>query len=210
VSHTLDERWGISPPWHACDSGADLDSPGYDVLRGWSHVRLVVSNSLHGDVPLSGLLRTTWDALELFGALALEGVDAIVPAADVGDLVWKRVAGSVLRDEDRVSTPLPRALVQAGRAWPTSPEIRWEPRVIMETLSELVDVYEVMGAQLVSYPPSAIEHPFGSSDDDPFRAEVSLPAWTIDDAAWLAEAACAACNRAGVRQDVQVAVRRLI
>ena len=37
--HTL-ERWGVPPPWGRCDSGADLESPGNDVLRGWCHVDL--------------------------------------------------------------------------------------------------------------------------------------------------------------------------
>jgi hypothetical protein len=65
--HIMDMHWGIPPPWGACDSGADLDSPGDDALRGWTHVDLRGEDgSVPNDVPIAGLLRTMWDALELF------------------------------------------------------------------------------------------------------------------------------------------------
>jgi hypothetical protein len=210
LSHTLD-RWGISPlPWGACDSGADLKSAGVDVLRAWNHVdlRLSADDLPPQDVPLSGLLRSTWDALELFGTIVLGGVDAIVPLACAADPMWRRVAGSVLRDGDRISRRPPRVLVQAGTAWPTSPAPEWDADAILETLSVLVELHGIMDAiDRAPYPPSPIAHPFASQNADAFRAEVALPEWTIDDAAWLAEALCASCYRAGLTDDIQIAVR---
>jgi hypothetical protein len=35
---TLTDRWGVAAPWGRCDSGADLETPGDGVVRGWSHV----------------------------------------------------------------------------------------------------------------------------------------------------------------------------
>ncbi len=79
---------------------------------------------------------------------------------------------------------------------------------MLETLSDFVDVLAVMrSVEQASYPPSAAPEPFTPSDDDPFRAEVALPQWTIDDTAWLAEVVCMACRRASAIADIQVAVR---
>jgi len=218
--HALDHRWGITPPWGACDSGCDLESPGDDALRGWAHVDLRVADADAPpvDAPVAGLLRTMWDSLELFGTVTLTGVDADVPLACVGDRLWERVAGSVIRwDVDRSSDIPPRVLIQAATAYikPGSLPERWDMGAIAEMLSEFVEVQDVMGAvPFASYPPSFAANPFGfgietvhSSETDPFRAEVMLRAWTIDDAAWLVEAICASCRSAGVADDIQVAVR---
>lgn len=220
VLHTLDDRWGITPPWGACDSRCDLVSAGGDVLRAWAHVDLRIADvdTPPVDAPVAGLLRTMWDSLELFGTVTLSGVDADVPLACVGDRLWERVAGSVIRwDADRASEVSPRVLVQAATAYvaPGNLPERWDMSAIAENLSEFVDVQDVMGAvPFASYPPSFAPSPFGfgvetihSSDTDPFRAEVMLRAWTIDDAAWLVEAICASCRTAGIATDIQVAVR---
>jgi len=215
--HTLDETWGISPPWGACDSGADLQSSGDDVLRGWGHVDLRVTEETPppGDVPLAGLLRTMWDALELYGKATLTGADAIVPLDCVGDPLWKRVGSSVIRHRYRGSEPTARVLVQVSTGSSDS-SVQPDPGAILATLSEFVEVDASMGAvPFASYPPSfaaspfafGVEHPWAPSDTDPFRAEISLPVWTVDDAAWLAEAVCASCARAGTARDVQIALR---
>jgi len=219
--HTLDDRWGIEPPWGACDSGVDLESSGDDVLRGWAHVDLRVRSdtSLPSDVALAGLLRTMWDALELYGNATLTGADAIVPLQCVGDALWTRVAGSVLRDRRHGPERPARVLVQAtSNAWPdsSSPPPQHDPVSIVGTLSEFVAVEAAMGAvPFASYPPSfapspfafGMEHPWAASDTDPYRAEIKLPSWTVDDAGWLAEAVCAAYARVDDASDVQVALR---
>lgn len=217
--HTLDERWGVPPPWGACDSGADLEGTGQDVLRGWCHVDLRRSNDAPHpeDVPLGGLLRTMSDALELFGASLLTGVDAIVPLGCVGEPMWWRVAGSVVRNRALSREPA-RVIVQACEAWPESHPLRPDPHAVVRTLSDFVDVRAAMGdIPSAPYPAAfgptpfafGVEHPWAASDTDPFRAEIVLPVWTIDDAAWLAEAVCVACARAGSVGDVQVALRRV-
>lgn len=208
VSHTLDERWGVSPPWKACDSGVDLVSPAKHILRGWNHVRLLPAvNPAYGDLPLSGLLRTTWDALELFGKLELTGVDAIVPVERAGGSLWQRVAASVVRDRDRILDRPPIVLVQAGRAWPSSPQIRWDANAVLKTLSEIADVRQTLEPISMSDLTSTVDHPFGQSDDEPFRAQLTLSDWTIDDVGWLTEALSVACHRAGISQDIQLSVR---
>ena len=215
--HTLDDRWGVSPPWGACDSGADLQSSGDDVLRGWGHVDLRVTDETPppSDVPLAGLVRTMWDALELYGRTTLTGADAIVPLDCVGDPLWRRVAGSLIRDRYRGSERTARVLVQVSSAYSGS-SVQPDPGAILATLSEFVKVEAAMGAvPFALYPPSfapnpfafGVEHPWASSDTDPFRAEIALPVWTVDDAAWLAEAVCASCARASDARDVQVALR---
>lgn len=209
LPHTL-ERWGISrQPWRACDSGADLDTSGADVLRGWNHVALEPSgvSGVH-DLPISGLMRTTWDALELFGTITLTGVDAIVPTASAGKATRQRVATSTVRDLDRQVQPPPLTLVQAGRAWPTSPAIKWDSPALLETMSELIDIDAARDDMApAEYAASTGPDPFAPSDENPFRIEVALRAWTIDDAAWLTEAMSVSCRRAGIDQDVQIAVR---
>jgi hypothetical protein len=216
--HIIDVHWGIPLPWGACDSGADLESPGNAVLRGWTQVDLRSEDGgVPNDVPIAGLLRTMWDALELFGSPSLSGVDVIAPVEYVGDLLWHRVLGSGLGDSARTSERPTRVLVQATSAWPpSSSQGTWDTTAIGEALGQVIEVGATMGAvPLASYPPSAgpspfafgIEHPWASSDTDPFRAEIVPRAWTIDDAAWLAEAVAAACSQAGVNDDVQIAVR---
>jgi hypothetical protein len=216
--HTLDGRWGVEPPWGACDSGVDLESSGDDVLRAWAHVDLRVESesSLPSDVALAGLLRTMWDALELYGRATLTGADAIVPLQCVGEALWKRVAGSVLRDRQRGSERPARVLVQASSAWSGASPAEHDPADIVETLSEFVAVEAAMEAvPFASYPSSlapnpfvfGVEHPWASTDTDPFRAQVALPVWTVDDACWLAEALCASYARVDDSLDVQVALR---
>jgi len=215
--HTLDYRWGVSPPWGACDAGVDLQSAGGDVLRGWGHVDLRVSREAPSpnDVPVAGFLRTMWDALELYGKATLTGADAIVPLDCVGEALWKRVAGSVIRGRYRGSDRAAQVLVQVSDAWSSS-SVQRDPDAIVATLSDFVEVKAMMGAvPFASYPPSfapnpfafGVEHPWASSETDPFRAEVALPVWTIDDAAWLIEAVCASSAGAGDARDVQVALR---
>jgi hypothetical protein len=216
--HTLDYAWGVTPPWGACDSGADLESVGDDVLRAWAHVDLRVASETPSpiDVALAGLIRTMWDALELYGRATLTGIDAIVPLECVGDSLLKRVAGSVSRSRTRRLASPVRVLVQAANAWPDSSSRRLDHDAILACLSEFVELKAAMGSvPFASYPPSlspspfafGVEHPWASSDTDPFRAEVALPIWTVDDAAWLAEAACSSCARAGGAEDVQLALR---
>jgi hypothetical protein len=209
LSHVLDLGWGITPPWGVCDSASDLETPGSGLLRGWNHVDLRRTNDdAPRDVPVAGLLRTTWDALEIYGATSLTGVDAMLPLDCVGEPMWSRVAGSVLRDSDRASDRLPVVLVPAGKPWPTSPVIGWKTKAILKTLAEFVEIRAAMDElDHAPYPPSVIPDPFGPADDDPFRAQVTLPAWTIDDAAWLVEALSIACRSSGVTQDIELAVR---
>jgi hypothetical protein len=203
------ERWGISNlPWGPCDSGADLESPGDQVSRGWTHVDLRPAGgaSAPDDVPVSALLRSTWDALELYGAIALSGVDAIVPMADAGRAMWRRVAGSVVRDPDRASGSPASVLVEAG------PRHRedWDRSLVLGELSELAMVDQSAAAG--DEPPEALAaapHPFPSRSTYPLRVRVELPAWTIDDAAWLAEAVSVAWRRAGVTDAIGLAITRL-
>lgn len=215
--HTLDDRWGVSPPWGACDSGADLQSSGDDILRGWGHVDLRVTDETPppSDVPLAGLLRTMWDALELYGRPTLTGADAIVPLDCVGDPLQRRVAGSIVRHRYRGSEPTTRVLVQVSTESSDS-SVQLDSGAILATLAEHVQVDAAMDAvPFASYPPSfapnpfafGVEHPWAPSDTDPFRAVIALPVWTVDDAAWLAEAVCASCARAGEARDVQIALR---
>lgn len=158
--HTFDERWGVPPPWGACDSGADLDSPGDEVLRGWCHVDLRITNDAPdpADAPLAGLLRSMWDALELFGECRLSGVDAIVPLECIGESMSRRVAvaGTVIRNRHRHAFGQPaRVLIQASDAWPGSAPTDWDFRAVVASLSDLVDVQRVMDdVPFASYPPS--------------------------------------------------------
>lgn len=220
--HALDDRWGVTAPWGPCDSGCDLESEGDDVLRGWAHVepRGGGKGDVPVDVPVAGLLRTMWDSVELYGTMTLTGVDAGVPLVCVGDRLWGRVAGSVIRDTDRASDVPARVRVQAEAAYvePGGLPARWDMGAIAARVSEFVDVQDVMDAvPFAAYRRSFGRNPFGfgieslhSAATDPFRAEVMLHAWTIDDAAWLVEAVCVSCRKAGVEDDVQVAVRIVV
>jgi hypothetical protein len=219
VLHLLDQGWGIAPPWGACDSGADLTSRGHDVLRAWTHVDLRVAGAspTPGDVPLHALLRSMWDALELFGTPVLAGVDAIVPLECVGASGWQRAAGSFVRFSGRASEQPARALVQAEGAFRQggAPPSDWDNDAIAEALADLVEVDSVMGeVPRAAFAPSLLPNPFAygveqlhSAETDPFRAEVKLHGWTIDDAAWLAEAVAVSCRQAGRSEDVLIAVR---
>jgi hypothetical protein len=208
--HTL-ERWGISTvPWGRCDSGADLESPGGDVLRGWAHVDLQHTpyTQPHRDIPVSGLLRATWDSLELFGEITLTGVDASVPLIWAEDRTQIRVLNSDVLDHDRAARRPPRVYVEVDNAARGSAPIHWDARTISDALSEWVTVH-VVGDSVprATYRPLPAEEPFGRSGNESFRAELGLPAWTIDDAAWLTEAVAVSCRQAGVTDDVQIAVR---
>lgn len=208
LPYTLNQ-WGLVSPWEACDSDADLESTEPDALRAWNHVALEPAHTGQlDDLPVSGLLRTTWDSIELFGTVGLTGVDVIVPTSHARSRMHERVAASAVRDADRQSPKAPRCLMQASRAWPTSPRIKWDSGAIANTLNGLVDVLVVTeDLSTVSFPDSRIPSPFALSDDRPFRAEVLLRDWTIDDAAWVAEAMAVCCHEAGIDQDVQIAVR---
>jgi hypothetical protein len=205
ILHTL-ERWGISPPWGPCDSGADLSTHGDHILRGWSHVDLG-SAEQRTDVPLTALLRTTCDGLELYGSIKLSGVDADVPTWRAAESLSQRLWLEV-RDASRAPAKPPRVLVQAGTGRGSDP-ITWDATGILETLSKFVPVHRAMdGVAPASYTGSG-ESPFVPSGDDTFRAEVTLPNWTIDDASWLAEVMASSCYRAGIKRSVMIAVRLL-
>jgi hypothetical protein len=92
----------------------------------------------------------------------------------------------------------------------------WDTDAIAKLLSEWVDVQGVMDSlPFATYAPSFAPTPFHVGIEalqsawpvSPFRAEVMLNAWTIDDAGWLAEAVCLSCRRGGVTDDIAVAVR---
>jgi hypothetical protein len=209
LSHTF-QRWGIAaPPWGTGASGLDLESPGDEALRAWNQVDLVTSEErAPADVPISALLRVMWDTLDIFGTVSLSGVDVIVPVECVSTRTWKRVAGSVVRDDDRRTGRQSLALLEVGRAWPDAPADSWDTQEILRNLSTLCHARAVTSPELSFHPPSPIEHPFIPSDPLPLRAEVVLPDWTIDDAAWLAEAISISCSKAEVTHDVLIALRR--
>jgi len=212
--YTPESRWGIPLPWGPCDSGTDLDSAG-DVSRTWTHVDLRLRDELPSDLPISGLLRVMWDALELYGVLSLTGIDVSAPLVCAGERLRARVFTSPVRDvQDAVERPH-RVLLQAVSESSSGPGA---PDAILETLREFAVVRATMDeVPFASYPPSPIphpfvygvEHPWGPADTNPFRAEVAMPVWSIDDAAWLAEVVCISCRRAGVSDNVQIAVRLL-
>lgn len=208
------DRCGGAAAWGACDSSADLETVGDDILRAWNHIayRRPEDYSPTHELPLSPLFRATWDALELYGTLSLTGVDAIVPITHAGDPLWMRTVEnrSILLDVDRVSLHAPRVLIQAARAWASSPRIDWTKKAVAQALAELVDGDVVTrDVSPASYPPPAQTDPFRATDENPFRAAVTLPRWTIDDAAWITEALASSCYRAGVRQTVLIAVRAI-
>lgn len=216
--HTLD-AWGVQAPWGPCDSGVDLDSPGDGVLRGWCHVDLRGTDEApRGDVPLSGLLRTMWDALELYGQSTLTGIDAIVPLECAGEAMLHRVFGSVIRDR-RASERPASVLIQVHEEYSEGVPDKRDPDAAAAALSELVEVQAVMGDVPLASPSVSFKgspfsfgverRPWLALDTDPFRAEVRLPVWTIDDAAWLAEAVTTAYTPTARNGEVQVAVRRL-
>jgi hypothetical protein len=210
--HILDHAWGIAPPWGACDAGADLESPGDELIRGWCHVDLRVSNdsSQPEDIAVSGLLRSMWDALDLYGTTTLTGIDVNLPVDCAAFPMWQRVAGAGVRDLDRLHPREALALVEVGTAWPGAPAIDWDADAILETLAELVDVGRgTKGPPTASYPDSPkSEAPFGTPDTETFRVEAKFPRWSIDHAAWLAEAMAISCNRAGLTDQVQIVVRK--
>jgi hypothetical protein len=212
--HTPDWRWGIPLPWGPCDSGTNLESAG-DVSRAWTHVDLRLGDEFPSDVPISGLLRVMWDALEPYGVLTLTGVDVSAPLACAGERMGARVLASPLRNVPEAVERPHRVLLQAVSE---SSSGLGAPDAILETLREFAVVSATLDdVPFASYPPSpnphpfvyGVEHPWGPADTNPFRAEVALPVWSIDDAAWLAEVVCLSCSRAGVSDDVQVAVRLL-
>jgi hypothetical protein len=208
--HILD-RWGIPAPWGPCDSGADLETPGKDVVRGWAHVDLRGRDTDPdpNDVPISGLIRTMWDALELQGTPSLTGIDAWVPLVCAGERMSNRIAMGMLdRDSDNRESSQ-RALIEVGPAWAGQAAIEWDPALTAQ-LAELVEVESGDGVPRATYPVSdALEQPFRAPETDPFRLVAHLPQWSIDYAAWLAEVVSISCRGVGITTDVQIAVRLL-
>lgn len=207
ILHTLDDRWGITPPWGACDSGTDTESPGHYSLRGWTHVDLGVERSgMAIDVPLAALIRSTWDGLEIYGDVTPFGIDAIVPLNRVGDRMIRRVGFSPMRD--RRSSEGPTAIIQVGRAWSTDPAVN-----VLAT--DFITEARQFGESIENSRPYELVFP-SSPAPDPFRVhEISLsavmtvPRWTIDALGWLAELTCVCLNRAGVLQDVLLRIGAL-
>ena len=201
----------MGSPWGRCDSGVDLDTPGDAVLRSWGHVDLRLSDKSPepNDVPLAGLLRTMWDALELFGSSTLTGVDAMLPLTCVREQMWQRVTGSATFHRFASEHQI-RVVVQVAEPWPDAPPLHLPVKEMLAELSGMVEVGAAMGdVPLASYPPSPIPQPFGpGSDPDPFRVEITLPAWSIDTVAWLAEVVSVACARTGCVDDAEIALRR--
>jgi hypothetical protein len=218
------EEWGVQLAWGPCDSGVDLLGAGEDRLRAWGHVDLRRSmGDEPEDVPVTGLLRSMWDQLDLWGSFArLSGVVAIVPTVLCGRLLARRVGlrWSTLFDADRTAGASPvRVELEIVEAWgdPTR-WIDWRSSGVIDHLRERVDVSSFMDRAVARpYPPSAIVHPFVAPleveqpfmprQTEPFFAEVTLPVWSIDDAAWLVEAAADACHRAEIDDDVEIRVR---
>ena len=188
-------------------------------LRAWAHVALRTGDNRPQDAPLAGLLRTMWDGLELFGTTTLSGVDAVVPLACVGERLWRRVGSSSIRNAERRATDAPRNSVQATEMWrePGDYGPSWDVERILGALSSLIDVRASMASvPRAAFPPSGSQDVFAlgveqlwSCETDPFRAEVMLNAWTIDDVAWAAEVVSHACAAAGIVEDVQISVQRL-
>jgi hypothetical protein len=151
--------------------------------------------------------------LELFGSCTLTGVDALVPLTCVGDPMWQRVAGSSIYHRSASELPV-RVTVQIAESPGTSP-LQVDLKAMVASLSEFALVAAVMGdVPLASYPDSVVEHPFGPSpwaapNRDPFRVELAISAWSIDDAAWLAEVVSLLCARTGCVDDVEIALRRI-
>lgn len=58
---------------------------------------------------------------KLYGKATLTGADAIVRLACVGDPLYARVAGSVIRNRHLVAKRATRVLVQVSGAWPRFP-----------------------------------------------------------------------------------------
>lgn len=208
LGNTLD-RWGISPPpWAPCDSGADFTSLGSDVLRCWNHVDLGVGSGQtpHEDIPISGLLRTTWDGMELYGHLVLTGVDAIVPTRFAGEAMSRRIFGSVLRDPARRPTRHANVAVAARAVHAAD----WDVDAVSAALAGLVRVRKgVEIPPLFPSRPSLTPTPFMPHEKYSFGSAVVLDAWTIDDAAWLAEAVSVSCLRGGVPDDIEIAITLL-
>jgi len=212
VSHILDE-WGLPAPWAPCDSGVDFTSPGENLLRGWAQVdlRYPSVDEIPEDVPTWGLLRTISSALELFGDLRLTALSAIVPLDALTSRTWGRVSGStIIRDPDRTTAEPPKVLLQAGDAWTPAPKARWKPRQLRRFLAELLGGKRAVRTSEERLPLSSpIPHPFSPAPPPAFRAELLLPQWTVDDAAWLVEALAVACRESGITTDVEIIVARI-
>jgi hypothetical protein len=156
-----------------------------------------------------------WDALELFGTCTLTGIDAMLPLACVGDAMALRVDASMLR-RDRVAVERSaRVVAQVTEPRKEAPRLQLDRDAMAVELSEVVAVEMVMGdVPHASYPDASGRHPFGPAPwaetlDDPLRVEIALPVWSIDDAAWLAEAVAVSCARAGCTTDIELALRRI-
>jgi hypothetical protein len=209
-------RWGIHAPWGPCDGGADLDSVGDNLVRGWAHVDLRTDDAAPrpDDVSLAGLLRSMWDSLELFGNCTLTGLDAIVPIDCVGTTMRQRVVGSAVFHRLGSERPVRIAVQVADWRYDDQP-LQLDRAAVLSELSTLAEALTVTGdAPPVSYPESSAEHPFGPSPRhqhgvEPFAVEVTVPTWSIDDAAWLAEVLSVACVQATGSDEVEIALRRI-
>jgi hypothetical protein len=209
VSHAP-ERWGMPTPWGPCDSGVDVTTKGSSILRAWNHVDLRRSDDdrVPDDVPASGLFRTTWDSLEIFGSIALASVDMIAPARCAGPGLCRRVASSVLRPSERHSSAATPTIVEVTSARAEEKRVGWDYGSVIAAMRNLytldVSLYE---PRRISRSASIPGDLFDLHDPDPFGLEVSLPEWSVDDAAWLVEAVLGACSHAGITEDVLVTAR---
>jgi hypothetical protein len=209
MPHTM-QRWGVEPaPWHPADGGGDLQSSGETLMRGWAHV--VVPGV---DLPLSGILRSVWDALELYGHTVLTGVVVITTVDGIGSDLATRVAGlgrTVLLAQEREVAPKPRVLATVGFAWNEGDA----------ALQGLADDLGKAVAKVTDLTVSAVSHGsvqgFASVPDDPespfvvpnsgaVHFTMELPVWTIDDAAWLAEGFASACSDLAIEEKLQLSI----
>lgn len=205
ILHTFD-RWGTPRPWGPCESAVDLDDPDLEALRAWSHVHLYRAIS-RGDVPINAACRAIWDGLELFGSLVLTGIDVLTPVDDVAERMAERVLTSGVRDRVRDSDFKTGLLVIVADAWEES-SAEWDATRVVRELSPLVGSEQVLSNRPASVLfTSRIGNPFHMVDDPPVVLHTEIPRWSVDDAAWLAEAMCVALNRSGINCDVQISIR---
>ncbi len=78
---------------------------------------------------------------------------------------------------------------------------------VFARMQELTTVRRYAAPRSLACSPQAIEHPFRDLANA-VGVTASLARWTIDDVAWLVEAALHACSGLGHDGDVTVAVRR--
>ncbi len=118
VLHTL-ERWGVQAPWGPCESRVNFSDAREEIMRAWAHVHLNDAHTVStGGPPVTALLRTMWDALELYTRVHLSGVDVIAPLASLNQLTLERVLASV-----RTQPTSPCGHRAQRRARPMSPSL---------------------------------------------------------------------------------------